>query len=38
MLGEAAPGAAIEGLGALGVLPGLILGREAGAQIARDAQ
>lgn len=37
-LGEAAPGAAIEGLGALGVLPGSILGRETGARIAALAQ
>lgn len=32
-LGQAAPGAAIEGLGALGVLPGIVLGRRAGAAI-----
>ncbi|HEX8995005.1 MAG TPA: FAD-dependent oxidoreductase [Ktedonobacterales bacterium] len=37
-LGERAPGAAIEGLGALGVLPGSILGRRAGASIAQQAQ
>jgi glycine/D-amino acid oxidase-like deaminating enzyme len=29
-LGEGAPGLAIEGLGALGVLPGIVLGRRAG--------
>lgn len=34
-LSEQAPGVAIEGLGALGVLPGSVLGRRAGAQIAR---
>jgi glycine/D-amino acid oxidase-like deaminating enzyme len=34
-LGSAAPGVAIEGLGALGVLPGIVLGRRAGEQIAR---
>ncbi|HEX9037075.1 MAG TPA: FAD-dependent oxidoreductase [Ktedonobacterales bacterium] len=33
-LGAAAPGAAIEGLGALGVLPGIILGRDIGVRIA----
>jgi L-pipecolate oxidase len=37
-LGEAAPGESIEGLGALGVLPGLILGKEAGARIAYQSQ
>jgi glycine/D-amino acid oxidase-like deaminating enzyme len=30
-----APGAAIEGLGALGVLPGIVLGKRAGAELAR---
>ncbi len=35
-LGESAPGVAIEGLGALGVLPGSILGGRAGEQIARQ--
>lgn len=34
-LGAHAPGMAIEGLGALGVLPGIILGRQAGEEIAR---
>ncbi len=33
-LGKVAPGLAIEGLGALGVLPGIILGRRAGSMIA----
>ncbi|HEX7734053.1 MAG TPA: FAD-dependent oxidoreductase [Ktedonobacteraceae bacterium] len=33
-LGEHAPGLAIEGLGALGVLPGIVLGQRGGAQIA----
>jgi hypothetical protein len=33
ILGNAAPGVAIEGLGALGVLPGIVLGRRAGASI-----
>ena len=37
-LGERAPGVAIEGLGALGVLPGSILGQRAGEQLARQAQ
>lgn len=37
-LGERAPGLAIEGLGALGVLPGSVLGRRAGEQVARQAQ
>jgi glycine/D-amino acid oxidase-like deaminating enzyme len=37
-LNAPAPGVAIEGLGALGVLPGVILAREAGARIARLAQ
>jgi glycine/D-amino acid oxidase-like deaminating enzyme len=32
-LGEHTPGFAIEGLGALGVLPGIVLGRRAGKQI-----
>ncbi|MDQ2714003.1 MAG: FAD-binding oxidoreductase [Chloroflexota bacterium] len=32
--GEVAPGVAIEGLGALGVLPGVILGQRAGALVA----
>lgn len=34
-LGSKAPGLAIEGLGALGVLPGLVLGRRSGQLIAR---
>jgi glycine/D-amino acid oxidase-like deaminating enzyme len=34
-LGKKAPGVAIEGLGALGVLPGMALGRRAGEQVAR---
>ncbi len=34
-LSEQAPGVAIEGLGALGVLPGSVLGRRAGADLAR---
>lgn len=34
-LGSKAPGLAIEGLGALGVLPGLVLGRRGGQLIAR---
>jgi glycine/D-amino acid oxidase-like deaminating enzyme len=34
-LGERAPGAAIEGLGALGVLPGIVLGRRAGESVAQ---
>ncbi|WIG61775.1 MAG: hypothetical protein OJF49_004523 [Ktedonobacterales bacterium] len=34
VLGERAPGLAIEGLGALGVLPGILLGRRAGTQVA----
>jgi len=34
-LGEQAPGLAIDGLGALGVLPGTVLGQRGGAQIAR---
>ncbi len=33
-----AAGVAVEGLGALGVLPGVILGRRAGEQMARQAQ
>jgi glycine/D-amino acid oxidase-like deaminating enzyme len=33
MLGSTAPGVAIEGLGALGVLPGIILGRQAGGSV-----
>jgi glycine/D-amino acid oxidase-like deaminating enzyme len=33
--GNVVPGIAIEGLGALGVLPGIVLGRRAGKQIAR---
>lgn len=33
-LGEQAPGLAIEGLGALGVLPGIVLGQRGGSQIA----
>ena len=35
-LNATAPGIAIEGLGALGVLPGIVLGRRAGQQVARD--
>jgi glycine/D-amino acid oxidase-like deaminating enzyme len=34
-LGEQAPGLAIDGLGALGVLPGIVLGQRGGSQIAR---
>jgi glycine/D-amino acid oxidase-like deaminating enzyme len=34
-LGKEAPGVAIEGLGALGVLPGVVLGQRAGEQLAR---
>ncbi len=34
-IGERAPGQSIEGLGALGVLPGSVLGREAGEAVAR---
>ncbi len=34
-LGERAPGLAIEGLGALGVLPGIVLGQRGGVQVAR---
>ena len=37
-LDEGAAGVAIEGLGALGVLPGVILGRRAGAQVARQTR
>lgn len=37
-LGASAPGVAIEGLGALGVLPGSILGRRAGQRLAQQAQ
>ncbi|HVU69288.1 MAG TPA: FAD-dependent oxidoreductase [Ktedonobacteraceae bacterium] len=33
-LGEQAPGLAVEGLGALGVLPGIVLGQRGGAHIA----
>ena len=33
-LGDIAPGFSIEGLGALGVLPGIVLGRRAGAMVA----
>lgn len=33
-IGNAVPGYAIEGLGALGVLPGIVLGQQAGKQIA----
>jgi hypothetical protein len=33
-LGETVPGVAIEGLGALGVLPGIILGRQAAEYVA----
>ncbi|MGE5334283.1 MAG: FAD-dependent oxidoreductase, partial [Nitrososphaerota archaeon] len=35
-LTKSAPGLAIEGLGALGVLPGIVLGRRAGATLAHD--
>jgi hypothetical protein len=35
-LGEIAPGVAIEGLGALGVLPGIVLGRKAGVSIVQQ--
>lgn len=35
-LSERVPGLAIEGLGALGVLPGLVLGERAGRQVARQ--
>lgn len=34
-LTKSAPGVAIEGLGALGVLPGMVLGERAGAELAR---
>jgi glycine/D-amino acid oxidase-like deaminating enzyme len=34
-LTKSAPGLAIEGLGALGVLPGIVLGQRAGAELAR---
>jgi glycine/D-amino acid oxidase-like deaminating enzyme len=34
---DAAPGVAIEGLGALGVLPGIVLGKRAGAAMAHPA-
>ena len=34
-LGEHAPGLAIDGLGALGVLPGIVLGQRGGSQVAR---
>ncbi len=37
-LGNWAPGMAVEGLGALGVLPGMYHGRRAGASVARRAQ
>ena len=37
-LGERAPGVAIEGLGALGVLPGSILAQRAGEQLARQTR
>jgi glycine/D-amino acid oxidase-like deaminating enzyme len=37
-LGERAPGMAIEGLGALGVLPGMVLGRRVGEAVARRLQ
>jgi hypothetical protein len=33
VLGNVAPGVAIERLGALGVLPGIVLGRKAGGSI-----
>jgi glycine/D-amino acid oxidase-like deaminating enzyme len=35
-LGKKAPGYAIEGLGAQGVLPGIVLGRQAGEMVARQ--
>jgi glycine/D-amino acid oxidase-like deaminating enzyme len=35
LLGNVAPGFSIEGLGALGVLPGIVLGRRAGALVTR---
>jgi glycine/D-amino acid oxidase-like deaminating enzyme len=34
-VGEMAPGVTIEGLGALGILPGIVLGRRAGEDVAR---
>jgi len=37
-LGDVAPGVAIEGLGALGVLPGIILGQRAGKLVASQLQ
>ena len=33
-IGDEAPGFAIEGLGALGVLPGMVLGQRAGKEMA----
>ena len=36
-LGADAPGVAIEGLGALGVLPGIVLGKRAGSALARPS-
>jgi glycine/D-amino acid oxidase-like deaminating enzyme len=36
VIGERAPGLSVEGLGALGVLPGMLLGREAGERVARQ--
>ena len=33
-IGDTAPGYSIEGLGALGVLPGIVLGRRAGENMA----
>lgn len=37
-VGEVAPGVTIEGLGALGVLPGIVLGRRVGEDVARRLQ
>jgi glycine/D-amino acid oxidase-like deaminating enzyme len=37
-IGHGVPGFAIEGLGALGVLPGIVLGRRAGMQIAEKTK
>jgi hypothetical protein len=36
-LTKSAPGLAIEGLGALGVLPGMVLGQRAGTDLAQNA-
>jgi len=35
-LTKSAPGLVIEGVGALGVLPGIVLGRRAGHELARN--